>query len=58
MLEALAALPASAWTTHTIKRSGRYRHPQIHEEVVRLKGVEHPLRQIAVRNIGHENPPC
>jgi hypothetical protein len=56
VLEYLAALPASAWTTHTIKRTGRYRRPQIFEEVVHLKGVEHPLRQIAIRNIGHEEP--
>jgi transposase len=56
VLEYLAALPASAWTTHSIKRTGRYRRPQIFEEVVHLKGVEHPLRQIAVRNIGHEEP--
>ena len=56
VLEALAALPPSAWTTHTIKRSGRYRRPQIREEVVRLKGGAHLLRQIAVRNIGHEEP--
>ena len=56
VLEHLAALPASAWSTQTIKRTGRYRRPQIHEEVVHLKGVEHPLRQIAVRNIGHEEP--
>ena len=51
MLEHLATLAASAWTTHTIKRTGRYRRPQIFEEVVHLKGVEHPLRQIAVRNL-------
>lgn len=56
VLEYLAALPASAWTTHTIKRAGRYRRPQIHEEIVRLKGVDHPLRQIAIRNIGREEP--
>jgi transposase len=56
ILEALAALPATAWPTHNLKRAGRYRHPQIHEEVVRLKGVTVPLRQIAVRNIGHEHP--
>ncbi len=56
VLEALNALPASAWTTYTVKRSGRYRHPHIHEEVVHLKGVDHPLRQIAIRNIGHEHP--
>ena len=56
VLETLAGLPASAWSTHTIKRTGRYRHPQIHEELVYLKGVGHPLRQIAIRNIGHEEP--
>ncbi|MDQ6838364.1 MAG: hypothetical protein M3137_08565, partial [Actinomycetota bacterium] len=56
VLEALAALPSSAWTTYTLKRAGRYRHPQIHEEVIHLKGIDRPLRQIAIRNIGHENP--
>jgi transposase len=56
VLEALAALPPSAWTSHTIKRTGRYRRPQIHEQVVHLKGVDHPLRQIAIRNIGHDEP--
>jgi transposase len=56
VLDALAALPASAWTTYSIKRTGRYRHPQIHEAVVHLKGINHPLRQFAIRNIGHEQP--
>jgi transposase len=56
VLEALAALPASAWTTHNLKRSGRYRHPQIYEQVIHLKGIDVALRQIAVRNIGHEHP--
>lgn len=56
VLAELAALPASAWTTHNLRRAGRYRHPQVHEQLVRLKGIEHPLRQIAVRNIGHDQP--
>ncbi len=56
ILEALAALPPSAWTTYNLKRAGRYRHPQIHEQIIHLKGVTVPLRQIAIRNIGHENP--
>ena len=30
--------------------------PQLHEEIIFLKGVELPLRQIAVKNIGHEEP--
>ena len=56
VLDALAKMAPSEWTTHTIKRTGRYRRPQIHEDVVRLKGVEHPLRQIAIRNIGRDEP--
>ena len=56
VLEALAALPTTAWTTYNVKRAGRYRHPQIHEQVVHLKGINHPLRQIAIRNIGHDQP--
>ena len=56
VLETLAALPSSAWTTYTVKRSGRYRRPQIHEQILHLKGIETPLRQIAVRNIGHDQP--
>jgi len=35
------------------QRGGRL---QIHEEVVHLKGMEDPLRPIAVGNIGHEEP--
>ncbi|MGH9155101.1 MAG: hypothetical protein ACRD1K_04470 [Acidimicrobiales bacterium] len=56
VLEALAALADTAWTTHSVKRSGRYRRPQIHEEIVRLKGIDHSLRQIAIRNIGRDEP--
>jgi hypothetical protein len=56
VLDALAALPPSAWTAYNLKRAGRYRHPHIHEEVIRLKGIGVPLRQIAVANIGHEHP--
>jgi hypothetical protein len=39
-----------------LKRPGRYRHAQVHEDVVRLKGVGVALRQLAVRNIGHDQP--
>ncbi len=55
-LERLAALPASSWTTHHLRRAGRYRRPQIHEEMTELKGVGQSLRQIAIRNIGHDQP--
>jgi hypothetical protein len=56
ILNALAALPASAWTTYRVDRAGRYRHPQIHEDMVALKGISDQVRQIAVRNIGRDEP--
>jgi hypothetical protein len=56
ILDTLAALPASAWTTYRIDRAGRYRHPQMHEEMVAIKGISNKVRQIAVRNIGRDEP--
>ena len=56
VLEQLAALPASAWKTVRIDRAGRYRHPQLHEDIISLKDVSRPVRQIAVRNIGRDEP--
>src|SRR5207302_5007918 len=44
-LAELAALPDSSWTTVRIDRSGRYRHPQIHEETIAIKGISRPARQ-------------
>jgi hypothetical protein len=55
-LAGLAALPDSAWTPVNIERAGRYRHPHLHEETVSIKGISAPVRQIAVRNIGREEP--
>jgi transposase-like protein len=52
----LEALPDSAWTTVTLDRKGRYAHPQIHEDKVKVRGCPTPLRQIAVRGLGHEHP--
>jgi hypothetical protein len=56
ILDQLAALPASTWTTHRIDRTGRYRHPQMHDELVAIKGISDRVRQIAVRNIGRDEP--
>ncbi|MGW5153812.1 hypothetical protein [Rhodococcus koreensis] len=56
VLDHLAALPASAWTTVRISRSGHYRHPQLHDELIRIKGIGQQIRQIAVRNIGRDEP--
>jgi transposase len=55
-LDRLAALPAAAWTTARIQRSGRYRSPRLHQDQVRLKEISTPVRQIAVTNIGRDQP--
>jgi transposase len=55
-LDRLAALPASAWKTVTIARTGHYRKPRLHEDMVKLTGVTSRARQIAVRNIGRDEP--
>ena len=47
---------ASAWKHHTIDRAGRYRHPRLHEDTVTLKGISAPTRQIAIKNIGRDEP--
>jgi transposase len=52
----LEALPDDAWTTITLDRKGRHRRPQIHEDIVTVRGCPHPLRQIAVRGLGHDHP--
>jgi hypothetical protein len=52
----LAQLPASEWKTVRVERSGRYRAPQIHDRLVQIKGIADRVRQLAVRNIGREQP--
>lgn len=52
----LEALPAEEWTTINLDRRGPYTRPQIHEEFVTVRGCAQPLRQIAVRGLGHDHP--
>jgi hypothetical protein len=52
----LEALPDQAWSTITLDRRGPYRRPQVHEDVVTVRGCPKPLRQIAVRGLGHDHP--
>jgi hypothetical protein len=56
VIERLEALDDDAWATVTLDRKGRHRHPQIHEDLVQVRGCPHPLRQIAVRDLGHDHP--
>ncbi|MGH9243223.1 MAG: hypothetical protein ACRD29_02665 [Acidimicrobiales bacterium] len=52
----LQALPDQEWTTIRLDRRGPYTRPQIHEDTVTVRGCPHPLRQIAVRGLGHHHP--
>jgi hypothetical protein len=56
ILAGLAVLPPSAWQRVKIERAGRYRSPHLHEDQVTLPGIDGPVRQIAVKNIGHDQP--
>jgi hypothetical protein len=55
-LDRLAALPAAAWKTATISRSGQYRRPRLHEDMIKIKDLSARARQIAVTNIGRDEP--
>jgi len=52
----LAARPESEWKTVRVERTGRYRSPQIHDQLVQIKGIADRVRQLGVRNIGREQP--
>ena len=55
-LARLDALPASAWKTAVIARSGRYRRPRLHQDMVKLTDISGQVRQIAIKNIGRDEP--
>jgi hypothetical protein len=52
----LAQLPNTEWKTVRVERSGRYRTPEIHDQIIKIKDIEGPVRQLAVRNIGRDQP--
>jgi hypothetical protein len=52
----LLARPNADWRRVRVERTGRYRAPEILDELVQVKGIEGPVRQLAVRNIGREQP--
>jgi hypothetical protein len=55
-LARLAELPASQWKPATIARSGRYRRPRLHEDMIKITGISSRVRQIAIKNIGRDEP--
>ena len=57
LLEAIAALPESDWKTVRLNNVGRiYRTPRVLDRRVRLAGYPGEIRQLAVRDLGHEQP--
>ena len=52
----LEALPDTEWKKVRVDRVGRYREPEIHDAIIKIKGIDSPVRQLAVRNIGREHP--
>lgn len=49
--------PLSVWHRIELANLARaYRTPRIIDEVVRLKDYDHPLRQLTITDLGHEEP--
>lgn len=55
-IERIQALPAKAWKRVRVDRAGRYRNPHLYDETIRLDQIAHPVRQIAIKNIGRDLP--
>jgi hypothetical protein len=55
---ALAALPASAWTSMTLGRAGgKTRRVKVHDDpAATLSAYPRPIRQLAVTGLGHDQP--
>jgi hypothetical protein len=57
LVHELLARPRSAWRQITLDSVSRvYKTPRILDEEVTLKGYDGPIRQIAITELGHEEP--
>jgi len=57
LVHELLARPRSAWRQITLDSVSRvYKTPRILDEQVTLKGYDGPIRQIAITELGHEEP--
>ena len=57
LLEELEAAPASAWRRVELKSLSRaYRTPKVLDRRIELRDYEGPLRQLAITDLGHEEP--
>ena len=57
LLNALHELPLSTWRRIELDNIARaYRTPRIYDQEIALKGYAKPIRQIAIKDLGHEEP--
>ena len=57
LVSALLAEPPEAWRRVSLTNiARRFRTPRILEQMVSLRGCPEPVRQIAVRDLGHDKP--
>ncbi len=57
LIQRVHSLDKSAWTNIRLDNIGRrYRTPGVVDETVHLRDYPHPIRQLLVRNLGHDKP--
>jgi hypothetical protein len=57
ILQELSSLPSSAWRTIELSGVSRvYRTPRVLDRRITLDGYDGPIRQIAITELGHEEP--
>jgi hypothetical protein len=57
LLNELHELPLSAWNRIQLENIARaYKTPRIYDQEISLKGYSKPIRQIAIKDLGHEEP--
>jgi len=56
LMRHISAIPKGAWKTVRLDRDGRYRTPQVLDEVVVLSGYPRPIRQLVVQGLGRDEP--
>ena len=57
MLAALHQVPASSWRQVELSNIARaYRTPKVCDQRIGLRDYEGPIRQLAIRDLGHEKP--
>ena len=57
ILRKLQDRPADDWTPIRLYNIGRkYAKPQVLDEIIQLRNYPYPLRQLAIRGLGHDKP--